>query len=294
MNIPDFLKQMLKEEYGEEYLNKIIEGYNVNRPTTFRVNTLKANVDEIKSVLNSFKIKYTNIDWYKDAFILEEEYPIQDLDIYKEGKIYVQSLSSMVPAIVLNPKDKENILDMCAAPGGKTSQIAALSKDKVMITACEKNKIRGERLKYNLEKQGATRVGLMIKDARYLDNFFSFDKILLDSPCSGSGTLNVNTKGFSKELITRSVKTQLELLKKAMKVLKKEGEIIYSTCSILKEENEKILEKILSYGNLEIVPIDTERFNGIPKLQSIIDGTITVMPTKYYEGFFVAKLKKKV
>ncbi|MBO4815439.1 MAG: hypothetical protein J5507_00425 [Clostridia bacterium] len=175
--------------------------------------------------------------------------------------------------------------------------MAALSENKAMITACEKNKIRGERLKYNLEKQGTKRTTVILKDSRNLDNFFSFDKILLDSPCSGSGILNLNDdnfeKTFTKELITKSIKTQQELLKKAIKILKKDGEIIYSTCSILKEENEKVLERILTYGNLEIVPIDKTRFLGVPFLPSIIEGTISVMPTKYYEGFFVAKLKKK-
>ena len=117
MNIPEFLKQMLIEEYGEEVYSKIIEGYCYKRPTTFRVNTLKASVDEIKDILNSLNIKYSNALWYKEAFILKEDYKIQDLDIYKEGKIYVQSLSSMIPPIILNPKEKENILDMCAAPG---------------------------------------------------------------------------------------------------------------------------------------------------------------------------------
>ena len=176
--------------------------------------------------------------------------------------------------------------------------MAMLSSNKAMITACEKNKIRGERLKYNLEKQGASRATVIFKDSRNLDNFFSFDKILLDAPCSGSGTINLNDEKleevFTKELVARSIKIQLALLKKAVKILKKDGEIVYSTCSILKEENEKILEKVLSYGNMEIVPIDSEEFKDIPKLPSNIEGTITMMPTKYYEGFFVAKLKKKI
>lgn len=295
-NIPEFLDNILLEEYGDNLKNKIIEGYMVNRPTTFRVNTLKASVDEIKEVLDKLKIKYINIDWYKDAFILEQEYPIQDLDIYKEGKIYVQSLSSMIPALIVNPKEKENILDMCAAPGGKTTQLAALSGNKAMITACEKNKIRGERLKYNLGKQGTSRVSVMNKDARNLDNFFSFDKILLDSPCSGSGTINLNNpnmnKMFTQELVARSVKTQIQLLRKAENILKKGGEIIYSTCSILKEENEQVIEKVLQNGNLEIIKIDKTQFIDVPFLPTKIEGTICVMPTELYEGFFIAKLRK--
>lgn len=296
MNLPEFLKQMLLDEYGEDNLNKIIEGYSAKRRTTLRVNTLKSNVNEVKDVLDSLKIEYKEVSWYKEAFIIEKDYPIQDLDIYKEGKIYLQSLSSMIPALIVNPMEKENILDMCSAPGGKTTQMSALSENKAMITACEKNKIRAERLKYNLEKQGATRVGIMTKDARYLDNFFTFDKILLDAPCSGSGTLSINDnnieKIFTKELITRSVKTQIELLKKAIKILKNGGEIIYSTCSILKEENEKVIEKILKYENIKLVPIDKTQFKNILLLPTNIEGVICIMPTKKYEGFFVAKLKK--
>jgi len=165
-----------------------------------------------------------------------------------------------------------------------------------MITACEKNKIRAEKLKYNLEKQGATRVTVMVQDARNLDDFFSFDKILLDAPCSGSGTLNSNDKNLSKyfteELINRSIKTQKDLFKKAINVTKKNGEIIYSTCSILKEENEMALKEVLKRGNIEIVPIDKNEFGDIPLLPVDIEGTICVCPTELYEGFFVAKLKK--
>ena len=155
---------------------------------------------------------------------------------------------------------------MAAAPGGKTTQIAALSGNLAQITACEKNKVRSERLKYNLEKQGASCAFVMVEDARKLDDFFSFDKILLDAPCSGSGTLAVGEYGitskFTKELITRSAKTQEELLKKAIKLLKPGHEMIYSTCSILELENEKSLKKVLG-KQAEIVPLYQAMFSGV-------------------------------
>ena len=90
----------------------------------------------------------------------------------------------MLPPIVLNPKENYDILDMAAAPGGKTTQIAALTQNNAHITACEMNQIRLERLKYNVEKQGASSVYVMKQDARRIDDFFSFDQILLDAPCS--------------------------------------------------------------------------------------------------------------
>lgn len=175
--------------------------------------------------------------------------------------------------------------------------MSALSENKAMITACEKNKIRAERLKYNLEKQGTKGINVMVEDARKLDNFFSFDKILLDAPCSGSGTLNFNettqAEIFTKELIERSVKVQEELLRKALKIVKSGGEIVYSTCSILKNENEDVLNRILSRENANIVPIEKDLLKGMPVLPTTIEGTICVLPTNIYEGFFVAKIRKQ-
>jgi len=298
-NIPEFLIEKLNNQYGEELTKKIIEGYLSNRYTTLRVNTLKSDINTIKNILTENKINYKEVSWYKDALIIEneDEHDIQKLQIYENGEIYLQSLSSMIPALIVNPKEKESILDMTAAPGGKTTQMASLSNNQAMITACEKNKIRADRLKYNLDKQGAGKVSVMVEDARKLDDFFSFDKILLDAPCSGSGTINLNEKNsyqsFTNELVMRSVKTQKELLRKAAKILKVNGELIYSTCSILKEENEYGIKEIISKFNLEIEPIDEKMFCDIPLLPVTIDGTICVCPNEFYEGFFVAKLKRK-
>jgi len=195
----------------------------------------------------------------------------------------------MLPPIIIEPKEGENILDMAAAPGGKTTQMAAITNNKAFITAVEKNKIRAERLKYNLKKQGVGCVNVMLEDARKLSDFFSFDKILLDAPCSGSGTMSIFDKNFNEELIKRSSKIQEELLKKALKILKPGGEMVYSTCSILKQENEEILEKVLIKANAEIEPINLTEIVTLP---SKIEGTITVCPTENYEGFFVAKIRK--
>lgn len=297
-NIPDFLYERLLKQYGEKLTESILNGFSVKRYVTLRVNTLKSNTDKIKEILNSLNIKYKEVEWSREALILEEvdEAEIRKLSIYENGEIYLQSLSSMLPAIVLDPQPNENILDMAAAPGGKTTQMASLSQNKALITACEKNKIRAERLKYNIEKQGANKVNVLIEDARNLDSYFSFDKILLDAPCSGSGTININNEKlgniFTEELINRSVKTQYELLKKAISILKSGHEIVYSTCSILEEENEKNIEKILKNNNIEIVPIDENLFKEANLLPPKIKGTIIVAPNELYEGFFIAKLRK--
>ena len=298
-NIPNFLYEKLLKQYGEQITKQIQEGYTKNRPVTLRVNTIKTNYQNVKNAFDNLKYNAQNVDWYKDALIIENisENAIGQLDIYNNGEIYLQSLSSMIPALILEPKQDENILDMCAAPGGKTTQISAITQNKAFITACEKNKIRAERLKYNIEKQGTTRITVLTQDARNLDSFFSFDKILLDAPCSGSGTINLYNENlekiFTEELIQRSVKTQYELLKKAISVLKSGHEMVYSTCSILKEENEENVLKILKTGEVEIAPIDENQFKKIPLLPVKIDGTICVCPNELYEGFFIAKIRKK-
>lgn len=184
--LPEFLIEMLNKQYGEKMTEKIIEGYSAKRPVTFRVNTLKVTLAEIENTLKELGIEFEKVPWSEEAFIIKNvnEKEIENLEIYKSGKIYLQSLSSMLPPIILEPKENTDILDMCAAPGGKTTQLATLTQNKAHITACEMNNIRLERLKYNIEKQGATSVYTMQTDSRKIDNFFSFDQILLDAPCS--------------------------------------------------------------------------------------------------------------
>lgn len=297
-HIPEFLIEMLNQQYGEEITSKILEGYSQKRMVTFRVNTLKTSIEKVEEVLKNNDIEFEKVSWSDVAYIVKNvrEDTLKELEIYKNGEIYLQSLSSMLPPIVLEPKENTDILDMCAAPGGKTTELASLTNNNANITACELNKIRIEKLKYNIEKQGATSVYIMQEDSRRINDFFSFDNILLDAPCSGSGTLNVEDvnleKIFTKKLIEKSKKAQLELLNKAVKILKQGQEMVYSTCSILNVENEEIVNKILKNNKVEIVPIEFEGKEELPLLPTKIDGTLCVMPTELYEGFFIAKIRK--
>ena len=295
--IPDFLINELKKEYGDELASKIISGYSKKRPTTFRVNTIKATEQEIGQELEKNKVTFKKYEYIPNAYIIEDEqFDIEQTDIYKDGKIYLQSISSMLPPIILEPLADNDILDMAAAPGGKTTQIAALTNNQANITACEMNNIRVQRLKYNIEKQGATSVYVMQEDSRKINDFFSFDQILLDAPCSGSGTLNFKNqdleKTFTTKLIQKSIKAQTSLLEKAIKILKSGNEMVYSTCSILQEENEDRINEILKKSHCEIVPIEFEGMEELPILPTKINGTLCVCPNEYYEGFFVAKIRK--
>lgn len=295
--IPEFLKESLLKDYSEEEYASILAGYNSNRPVTIRINNLKSNRETILNTLKEHHINYQEVSWYENALILSDinEEQIRELDIYQKGHIYLQSLSSQLPPLFLEPKENDQILDMTAAPGGKTTEIAALTNNTVMITATEKNKQRFERLKYNLEKQGVKKATVIQKDARFLDDFFSFDKILLDAPCSGSGTLTKETlPSFKEELVTRINKVQEELLEKALKLIKKDGYVIYSTCSILKQENEELLNKLIKANKIEIIPLDLSNYKDLPLLKTNIPGTLCVCPNNLYEGFFIAKIRKVV
>lgn len=300
MNLPDFFIDMLKKQYDENTIKSILNGYSVNRFVTVRVNTLKTTVNEILENFKQSGIDYDSVKWSNTALIIKninEKY-LEELNLYKEGKIYLQSLSSMLPPIILNPQEHTDILDMAAAPGGKTTQIAALTNNHSRITACEMNHIRAERLKYNINKQGASCVYIMQTDSRKIDDFFSFDQILLDAPCSGSGTLKQKDENlyntFTKKLIDKSISSQTQLLKKALKILKPGHEMVYSTCSILSCENEDILIQTLKETNAQIVPIKLEGIENIPLLPTKIPGTLCICPNELYEGFFVAKIRKNM
>ena len=297
-NLPGFLIEKLKLQYSNEEIEKIIHGYNYKRPVTFRVNTIKTSIENIEKYMQDNGIEYSKIKWSNCAFIIKNktEKELKEMDMYINGEIYLQSLSSMLPPIVLNPQPSEDILDMAAAPGGKTTQIAAITENKANITAIEMNAIRAERLKYNIEKQSASSVYIMQRDARNIDDFFSFDRILLDAPCSGSGTLNISDENISKyfttKLVDKSSKTQLALLRKALKILKPGKEMVYSTCSILQCENEDIVNTVLKEFNCGIVPIKFDGIEEIPMLTSKIPGTLCVCPNELYEGFYIAKIRK--
>ncbi len=296
--IPELLHQRLTNQYGAQ-LAAEIEGGFVRRPVTLRVNPIKTTVADVKKLLDDAHIAWTEVPWYGDALILPDvrEDALRALPEYDRGFLYLQSLSSMMPALAMNPQKNESILDMAAAPGGKTTQMAALSGNTALITACEKNKIRAERLQFNLDRQGAKRVSVMCQDARQLSDLFRFDKVLLDAPCTGSGTVIIAEdepeRRMTADWVAKTASTQKAMLKKALTLLSAGHEMVYSTCSILREENEDVLQAVLPGMNAEIVPIAHDFLRHVPLLPVSIPGVVCVQPTALFEGFFVAKIRKR-
>ena len=291
------LTRLLLTQYGDATFKHIAEGLDARRPVTLRANTLKTTPADLARNLGEAGIVCRSVPFSPDAFVIDgaREDAVRATAAYENGELYLQSLSAMLPALALAPKPGENILDMAAAPGGKTCQMAALSGGEALITACEKNHVRAERLRYNLEKQGASRVNVMECDARSLDELFTFDKVLLDAPCSGSGTVPLaegRPFGFSRELLARSMKTQKELLKKAVEVLRPGGMMVYATCSILAEENECVLEAVLPHTRAQLMPLPKGLLEGVPLLPSRLPHVACICPTDLFEGFFMALIRK--
>ena len=300
--LPEFFGALLREQYPAHEAERIVAGCAGRQAVTLRANTLKASRSEIAEALEQAGVEWEGTAWYEDAFVLKGtcERDLWELDAYREGKVYLQSLSSMIPALVLDARAGEDVCDMCAAPGGKTTQIAALSGGSAYITACEMHAPRAEKLEYNLAKLGARNVTVMRTDARKLDEFFSFDRILVDAPCSGSGTLvagNPKTaRRFTMQLIEKSVRSQRALLSKALALLKPGGTVVYSTCSVLSRENEDVVEWAFEHSprgaRFEIQPVNLRGRETLPLLASRIDGALCVCPTELYEGFFICKIKR--
>lgn len=302
--LPKEFVESLYENYTPLSVDKILSGMSGNRSTTLRVNTLKYSIQDLMKELKSSNIKFERVPWFRDALIIKnkKEKDIQNLETYNKGYIYLQSLPSMIPPLVLEPKEGEKVLDMTAAPGSKTTEMAMLMNNKGKILANELDKLRCERLKYNVDMQGAEIVKVINQRGEKLGNLYpnNFDKVLLDAPCSGEGRFLANDvktyRNWSKKSVTQLAKLQKKLFKSAYDALKPGGVMVYSTCTLNKEENEDVLEWAIDNLNLKIIDIKIEIKEGISAFTEgrdiSIGKAIRILPSKDMEGFFVAKLKK--
>ena len=214
----------------------------------------------------------------------------------------MQSLSSMIPPLVLDAKENEQILDMASAPGSKTTQISAMMNNTGHIIANELDKIRCERLKFNLNNQGATNVEVINGYGEKLGERYpkNFDRVLLDTPCSGEGRFIAEIAGtyrnWSLKTVKELSKIQRKLIKSGYNALKPGGIMVYSTCTLNLEENENILKWALENLSLKMMDIDLNIKSAIPgdKLGTNLglEKAIKILPNKETEGFFIAKLRK--
>lgn len=274
-----------------------------SRPTTFRLNTLKAHSLDLP-----FDVDI--VPWHDTAFILRsgDLRTLTETKDYKNGKLYVQSLSSMLPPLILDPKPTERILDIVAAPGSKTTQMAAMMQNRGTIVANDTSHVRRYRLVANLNMQGVTIASIEKEDGRSLWKKYPeyFDRALVDVPCSMEGRFNAVDPKTYKDWSLKKVKSlahlQRWMLRSAISATKPGGIIVYSTCTLSPEENEEVVDWILEKekGNiiLESVTLPNFRFDppvlhwGIKNYDKSIGLAARVYPSELMEGFFIAKIKK--
>lgn len=221
----DFLDE-LNVEFSTKMQEKILNGICEKRFTTLRINKLKISEQEVSNILNENGIEFEVLDLNgTSAYIIKNknEKDLQKLNIYQEGKIYLQSISSMIPPIVLNPMPDEKVLDLTAAPGSKTTQMASMMENKGEILANEIDKIRFERLKYNLNMQGIIIAEAINEDGIKIGNQYPerFDKVLIDAPCSGEGRFILSEKATYEKWSMKMVRELSKLQKNYWKVLQK-------------------------------------------------------------------------
>lgn len=303
--LPLDFTQEIYNTFSSKIADKILTGMYEKRYTTLRVNTIKYNIEDLIAVLKKENIEFEKVEWYENALIIKNvnERKLQELEIYKNGYIYVQSLSSMIPPLVLNPKRGDKVLDLTAAPGSKTTQMSAMMENEGYILANELDTIRCQRLKYNVDMQGASIVEINNANGEIIGEKYpnTFDKILLDVPCSGEGRFEIEDEKTYKNWSTKQVEelsqVQRKLFNSAIKALKPGGEMVYSTCTLNTKENEEILNWGLKNFKIRIEDIDLKLKNttkGITKgFDNSLKKAIRVLPNKYQEGFFVAKIIKE-
>lgn len=288
----------------------IVASFSLTRPTTFRVNTLKSSHPALRSLLEDQGFILTDVPWYADAFVLRNRSlrELTETNAYKEGLLYVQSLSSMLPPLILDPQPGDRVLDIAAAPGSKTTQMAALMENKGEITANDTSRVRIYRLEANLKMQGATIAKITRNDARavWQKTPEYFDKVLVDVPCSMEGRFTTNDpksyRDWSVKKVHELARLQRWILRSAVSATKPGGTIVYSTCTLSPEENEEVLHWLITKekGNIRLESI---HINALPtgpvirswegkKYEDAVNLSARIYPSGIMEGFFIAKLKK--
>ena len=307
---PDDFLERLRDIVPDKKYDSVLESMSSPKATAFRINTLKADRHEVTSSLQQEGLELHDVRWNGLSFWVNHSQRSQLLasQMYAEQKIYVQNLSSMIPPIILDPQPGERILDLTAAPGSKTLQIACMVNQDAEIAAVEVIKNRFFKLRDNLDSQGASRVRTYLKDGRsvWKNRPEYFDRILLDAPCSSEGRFHISEPEsyayWSPRKVKEMARKQKRLIYSAVQSLKPGGVLVYSTCSFSPEENEAIIAGILKRfpGALQTLPINlNEAFieAGLTswKGKTFEQGVAMarrVLPDYRMDGFFICKIGK--
>ncbi|HSX39179.1 MAG TPA: RsmB/NOP family class I SAM-dependent RNA methyltransferase [Candidatus Saccharimonadales bacterium] len=295
----EVFKTHLTSIFGDK-TKSILDNLNF-KPITFRINYLVNTAKILQSLaIQGFVIINGPLS---NSYVIESQTKrLSETSEFKNGDIYIQSLASMLPAIILNPQSQDAILDLCAAPGSKTSQIANLTNNSAHIVAVENNSNRFHALKSNLEMQKITNVQVILSNGVGFDrdnpqfaNYF--DKVLVDAPCSNEGIINLSDNNalayWNSKTAKKLSKLQKALLATGLRCLKKGGKLVYSTCTFSTEENEEVVAWALKkFPEMHLSEIKLPLQNTTSGLLGVSEA-LRILPDKYFTGFFVALFEQK-
>lgn len=296
-SIPEWIVENLSQELPLEKVEQICKNSNIKPKTCIRRNSLKITEEEFEHQLSERKIKYED-GILKDFFVIDKVKKIEKLDLFKKGFFTVQDEAAGLIAKILNPKANEMVLDCCSAPGGKTTYMAEMMENKGTIEAWDIHEHRARLVEQTAKRLGIDIIKTSVQDATKFKESKkeNFDKILLDVPCLGIGVFKrkPDIKWQRKpEDIKEITKLQAEILETCASYLKAGGEMVYSTCSIFKDENEKIVYKFLqNHTEFAIEKIKLEPENYFEKFVKK-EGYIQVYQNEKTDGFFICKIIKK-
>ncbi|MBI5414792.1 RsmB/NOP family class I SAM-dependent RNA methyltransferase [Candidatus Peregrinibacteria bacterium] len=303
------IEEKIRSLYPDTY-RKIIHSISQAKPTTFRINTLNGGAEVLEELTeHGIQVQKGPLP---NSYVVKKgsQKEIEATSGYQNGKIYLQEFSSMLPPLILDVEKNHIVLDLAAAPGGKSTEIQAITGDESKIVCVEKNPIRFERLKYNLELQGVKNYEILLENGiglykNHPEYSEYFERILLDAPCSNEGGIHLSEpKSYaswdlkpSKELM----RTQKGLIMSAYHTLRPGGILVYSTCTFCIEENEGIVDWLLKQTqNMELLPISLGIPNTIPGFTKFTEDifhpslvrTKRIIPDALFTAFFLAKFRK--
>ena len=309
--LPEEIVARLGEILPPERFADCLASFSAAPATAFRVNPLRATVDEVACELRAAGFELRPLSWNPDAFVVPHE---QRADLtasaaHAEGRVYVQNPSSMIPPLVLAPEPGDHVLDLTAAPGSKTLQLAAMMGGGERLVAVEKVRGRFFRLRANLAAHGANDVRTVLTDGAgfWRRNEAAFDRVLLDAPCSSEARFTTRDprsfRYWSRRKVRDTSRKQKRLLFSAIQCLRPGGTLVYSTCSFSPEENEGVVHKLLRRfaGELHVSPVELPLANVQPGLTTWrgrdlhpdLAGAARILPDGVMEGFFVCCLRRE-
>lgn len=307
-NIPlsEHVTEYLLNNFGHEYLENYKKYINTDINVYVRISPLWDNQDRIVKNLEKYGIVLSEVENIPNAFKVEKglEYIGKTIE-FATGRYYIQSLSSMIPPMILNPNGTDRVLDLCAAPGSKSTQLAEIMNNEGTLYVNEPNLERVKGLVFNMDKLNIVNFGAIKSKGEILSKHFEnyFDKILCDVPCSGLGILQKKgevSNWWTQNQAEKLAELQLRLLISTVKMLKEGGELVYSTCTLTIEENEFVLNKLLKKYPVELLEIElplnshkaATTFDNM-ELDTSLEKARRIIPWEINsEGFFIAKLRK--